>query len=106
MLWLDIEGANYWLGDLNKNREFFNGLLRGVKNTGIKAGVYSSSYQWGQIMGNGFTAGSSLPLWYAHYDNKPNFSDFKPFGGWTKPAIKQYLGDVNLCGVGVDKNWY
>lgn len=28
---------------------------------------------------------SHLPLWYARYDNKQNFDDYKPFGGWIKP---------------------
>ena len=32
---------------------------------------------------------SNRQLWYAHYDNNPSFSDFSPFGGWSKPAIKQ-----------------
>ena len=27
-------------------------------------------------------------LWYPHYDGKPSFEDFTPFGGWTKPAMK------------------
>lgn len=106
MIWLDIEGAGYWHADKNRNREFFNGLIRGIKSAGVKVGVYSSTYQWGSIMGNDFTAGSPYPLWYAHYDNTPNFNDFRPFGGWTKPAIKQYAGDHTLCGVGVDKNFY
>jgi hypothetical protein len=25
----------------------------------------------------------------SHYDNSPSFSDFRLFGGWTRPAIKQ-----------------
>ena len=25
---------------------------------------------------------SQLPLWYAHYDKNPSFSDWQPFGGW------------------------
>ena len=43
---------------------------------------------------------------YAHYDNLPSFSDFTAFGGWSTPAIKQYMGDKTSCGVGVDYNWY
>ena len=43
---------------------------------------------------------------YAHYDNDPSFSDFKPFGGWSKPSIKQYAGDKTVCGAGVDLNFY
>jgi hypothetical protein len=45
-------------------------------------------------------------LWYAHYDNKPDFSDFKTFGGWTSPKVKQYHGTTTECNAGVDKNWY
>lgn len=33
-------------------------------------------------------------------------SDFSPFGGWSSPAIKQYDGTNDLCGFGVDSNWY
>ena len=33
----------------------------------------------------------SLIRRYVHNDTKPSFSDFKPFGGWTKPHLKQYF---------------
>lgn len=49
---------------------------------------------------------SDFPLWYAHYDGIPSFSDFKPFGGWTKPTIKQYKGTSSLCGASVDLNYH
>lgn len=51
-------------------------------------------------------ANSSHVSRYAHYDGKPSFSDFRPFGGWSKPAIKQYAGDKTECGAGVDLNYY
>lgn len=57
-------------------------------------------------MGGGYTGGSAYPLWYAHYDGSASFSDFRPFGGWSHPAIKQYRGDATVCGVGVDLNYY
>ncbi len=57
-------------------------------------------------MGSGYTGGSGHQLWYAHYDNNPSFSDFRSFGGWNKPAIKQYAGDKSVCGAGVDLNYY
>ena len=47
-----------------------------------------------------------MPLWYAHYDNVQAFSDFKPFGGFSKPAMKQYAGDITLCNADIDKNWH
>lgn len=52
------------------------------------------------------TSASSVPLWYAHYDNQETFSDFSPFGGWSRPNIKQYIGDTTACGYGVDISFY
>jgi hypothetical protein len=61
---------------------------------------------WSEIVGRGWTGASSLPIWYPHYDNRPSFSDFQSFGGWSRPSIKQYSDTHSLCGVGVDSNWY
>jgi len=106
MIWLDIEGpGTYWGSDQAANRAFFEDLVAAGKADGVTLGVYTSASQWVPIMGD-YTGGASLPLWYAHYDGNPSFSDFSGFGGWTKPNIKQYRGDVTLCGTGVDYNWY
>lgn len=104
-IWLDIEGKQYWLDSYSANQKFFEELLLAAtahKNVGI----YASEYQWSDIMGSSYTGGSSHQLWYAHYDNDPSFSDFKPFGGWTKPSIKQYAGDASVCGADIDKDSY
>ena len=77
-----------------------------VKKWGKTPGIYTSRYMWQDIMG-GFDKCTSLgnvDLWYAHYDNEPDFGDFRPFGGWTEPKMKQYNGDKYECGVGIDKN--
>lgn len=103
--WFDIEGTQYW-GSSSSNQAFFSSMVSEGRSLGLNMGVYTSASQWDPIMGSGYTGGSSLPLWYAHYDNNPSFSDFSPFGGWTKPNMKQYAGDVTMCGVGVDKDWY
>jgi GH25 family lysozyme M1 (1,4-beta-N-acetylmuramidase) len=64
MLWLDIEGTQYWR-DQAYNRNFFDGLIRGCQAAGVTIGVYTSASQWNPIMGSS-TAGSHYPLWYAH----------------------------------------
>jgi GH25 family lysozyme M1 (1,4-beta-N-acetylmuramidase) len=82
-------------------------VVNRVKSHGKNVGIYASRYMWQSIFGS-FTSCSSVgshPLWYAHYDNSPSFSDFQSFGGWTKPHAKQYQGDTTLCGAGVDKNY-
>jgi len=89
----------------NLDSNFFSGLLNQARAAGANVGVYTSRSQWGPIMGD-WNGGSSAPLWYAHYDGVPNFSDFVPFGGWSHPNIKQYQGTTSMCGAGVDLNWY
>lgn len=104
-IWLDIEGAEYWTGSQESNQKFFRDLLLAA-SIHKRTGVYASQYQWSAIMGDSYTGGSSHQLWYAHYDNDPSFSDFSPFGGWSRPSIKQYSADRSICGAGVDLNYY
>jgi len=106
-VWLDIEGSQYWSTSTTTNQNFFNGLVSQLKTEigSAKIGVYTSSSQWNPIMGSSFHGGSAYPLWYAHYDGVQSFSDFSSFGGWTKPYMKQYAGDLTLCSSGVDENW-
>lgn len=47
-----------------------------------------------------------LPPLFPLRSNNPSFSDWSDFGGWTRPSIKQYQGDITKCGAGVDVNWY
>jgi hypothetical protein len=104
--WLDIEGSQYWTGDTKANQDWYKDLVDACNSTSESCGVYSSSSQWQAIFGStSFSYMSSLPLWYAHYDNKNAFSDFSSFGGWSKPHAKQYQGDVVLCGLGVDMDY-
>jgi GH25 family lysozyme M1 (1,4-beta-N-acetylmuramidase) len=105
MLWLDIEGSQYWSGTPSYNVNFLSAMVQRGRELGVSMGIYSSASQWNPIMG-GSTAFSDLPLWYAHYDMNPSFSDWYSFGGWYKPAIKQYAGDQTFCSAGVDKNYY
>jgi len=105
-VWLDIEGSQYWLGNTASNQNWYKALYDSCATYGVKCGIYSSVSQWSAIFGSTtFSYGASSPLWYAHYDNNPSFSDFAAFAGWSKPYAKQYAGDVSLCSNGVDKNY-
>lgn len=35
-------------------------------------------------------------------NGKPNFNDFKPFGGWNKPIVKLYQTAATVCGADFD----
>lgn len=105
MLWLDIEGPEYWSSTPANNVNFLHGMVNEGNARGVSMGIYTGNSQWSPIMG-GSADFKSMPLWYAHYDNNPSFSDFTPFGGWTKPNIKLYAGTTSMCSASVDKSWY
>jgi hypothetical protein len=87
------------------NRGFYKELVDACKASPVKCGVYSSIYQWSSLFGSSYVYGNDLPMWYAHYDGKPNFSDYKPYGGWVKPVAKQYSGSTSVCKMSVDLNY-
>lgn len=112
MVWIDVEtnpsaGCSWSGHDANSNCQFLTDIINRVKSHGKNVGIYSSTYMWSSIFGAKTACPSvaSYALWYAHYDNSPSFSDFAAFGGWTKPAMKQFAGDTTVCGLDVDKNW-
>ena len=105
IIWLDVE-IYAWNSNLVENQNFIVSIVNQLKTLGQVVGIYTSYYNWQSIVGINWTGCSGLPLWYAHYDNNPSFSDFVAFGGWKTPNIKQYAGDKVICGAGVDLNFY
>lgn len=105
MVWLDIEVAQ-WSTSAAENQNFIAELANALAAKGASIGVYTNLYNWSTIVGSGWSGMSKYPLFYAHYDDNPSFSDFEAFGGWSRPAIKQYNGNVALCSANVDLDWY
>jgi hypothetical protein len=47
MVWLDIEGPQYWHSSQATNRQFYEEMVNAARNTfGKKIGVYTSASQW------------------------------------------------------------
>lgn len=118
MVWIDVEtnpspGCGWALPnatDANATAAasctFMGELVSALKTRGVNVGTYASRDMWTNIMGAGCTVAATTPLWYPHYDGNPSFSDFAPFGGWAKPAVKQFADGPSVCGTGVDHNFY
>jgi len=107
LMWLDIEGPEYWLGSEDANREFMNDLASSSQDIfGDKlGGIYTNKNGWYSLMGE-WDAWGNLPLWWAFWDESASFDNWSPFGGWSKPAIKQYVGDGSECGIDIDMDYY
>jgi hypothetical protein len=64
MWWLDVEIANTWdysSGGDTRNAAVLEGMTEYFTSIGVRGvGLYSTRYQWSQIVGNGVSATSSL----------------------------------------------
>ncbi len=108
-LWLDVEGYSrgFWSTTNKQNNiDFIQRLVNQAVAMGFPdVGIYASPYVWRDITGN-TSVFNSQPLWYAHWDHKPSFSDWDKFhfGGWRDAEMKQYYGGAYACSSGIDKN--
>lgn len=111
-IWIDVEtnnspGCSWASFSSASNCQFLEDLTAQIVKRGKQVGIYASIHMWNTILGSSTACEkfTHFPLWYAHYDGVKAFSDFSPFGGWTKPTYKQYNGTTTLCNTGVDLNW-
>jgi hypothetical protein len=66
--WLDVETGNSWSGtNLTANRAVLEGMTDFFQGIGADVGIYSTSYQWGQIVGSVSDSSNlyTLPSWLA-----------------------------------------
>mmetsp|Transcript_7828 Transcript_7828/g.7690 ORF Transcript_7828/g.7690 Transcript_7828/m.7690 type:complete len:141 (-) Transcript_7828:39-461(-) len=99
-IFIDIE-TYQWSSNVQANQAFITTLANTLKAEQIAdVGIYTSRTEWASIVGLNWSGVSWADLWYYNYDNQANFKDFQPFGGWTKPFMKQYHGlTKNICGI-------
>ena len=57
--WLDVETGNSWLWDKAVNAAELEGMTAYLQGTGAEVGIYSTSYQFGEIVGE-VSPGSNL----------------------------------------------
>jgi hypothetical protein len=88
VLWVDCETYS---DEPGPDRDWLLALSVESDRLGLLAGIYSAAWYWERYMEN-TRALSHLPLWVADYQGGPTLDDFKPFGGWTQAAGKQWSG--------------
>ncbi|RCN40627.1 hypothetical protein ANCCAN_13446 [Ancylostoma caninum] len=112
-VWVQVTDPmpNYWYSNTTLNINFLNSIFYRARQYGLSIGIYTSANEWSQITGNATI--SNAMLWYwsttgggTAYESPANFDDFRPFGGWTTPSVKQFGRVEMVCGVPANKNIY
>jgi len=104
-IWIDVERQGWDLNDKAGNRKFLTEMFNEAPRHGKAVGVYTSSAEWSQIVGNDWTVGAKFPLWWPRWDNKDTLDNFVPFAGWNSCMMKQYFANTNVCGIMIDGNF-
>ncbi|KAF8336948.1 glycoside hydrolase superfamily [Cantharellus anzutake] len=102
-IWLYIENdpsCGTWNYGADGNLQQAQAMVAALRDGGYYFGIYSSPGEWGTIFGSqGVVLDSSIPLWFATYDNDDSSLTLSsPFGGWTTAEGKQY-SDHSASGV-------
>jgi hypothetical protein len=65
--WLDVETENSWSADKAANAADLEGMTDYFESIGADVGIYSTNFQWGQIVGQASADSSlaGLPSWLA-----------------------------------------
>jgi hypothetical protein len=99
-MWLDIEQSPGTVGQKTLVADIQTALATCQAHSSVGCGIYTGSGFWKTYMGN-TNVFSTVPLWYAIYNNKTSLSNWstESFGGWPKPVAKQFATKP-LCGAG------
>ncbi|KAK2762189.1 hypothetical protein FQN54_001198 [Arachnomyces sp. PD_36] len=75
------------------NADYLLQLIQAVLDAGFYPGVYSSFNSWEVVFGSpDFVVDSTVPLWFAHWNELEDTAIELPFGGWNTALAHQYAG--------------
>ncbi|CAB3398697.1 unnamed protein product [Caenorhabditis bovis] len=112
-IWIQVTSPIEWSQSELHRLMFIANMIERIRHHGLNVGVYTSNYDWRLITGDWMKAGDEVMLWYWHViatgvdgETTPTFDDFRPFGGWQKPAVKQFGQFEKVCNVAANRNVY
>lgn len=95
--WLDVETENSWSGDKDANRAVLEGMTDFFQSIDVKGvGIYSTSLQWGRIVGSVSSTSNLYPLpsWLAGARNAYRAAGAclkEPLTGGGKVVLTQFV---------------
>uniref|UniRef100_A0A183FYR3 Glycoside hydrolase n=1 Tax=Heligmosomoides polygyrus TaxID=6339 RepID=A0A183FYR3_HELPZ len=102
-LWIQVTSPDNWSRTLSTNLNFLNSIFSRAGQYGVSIGIYTSSSEWNSIT-DYKKRGNYCRYWNVHGGGVPNetpanFNDFRSFGGWTSPSVKQFAQTEGFCGI-------
>lgn len=112
-IWIQVTSPTNWPNNANSNINFINSIVSRARQSGLTVGIYTSYYDWNQITTGWSNIGNDVLLWYWNVysggvtgETPANFNDFRKFGCWTAPSVKQFAQDETVCGITVNRDVY
>ncbi|KAL6733478.1 hypothetical protein Aduo_004123 [Ancylostoma duodenale] len=110
-MWIKVTSPNDWPLNYTSNINFINSITKQATGYGVAVGIYTSANDWKQIT-NGYSGlNSGIKLWWkdtfgagSSGESPPNFDDFRQFGSWNAPTVKQFSEDYPWCGMTINRN--
>uniref|UniRef100_A0A1I7YJL8 GH26 domain-containing protein n=1 Tax=Steinernema glaseri TaxID=37863 RepID=A0A1I7YJL8_9BILA len=110
-VFLQITSPISWPNNPQKNSAFIADFVNAAARVNVHVAFYTNWYDWEQITGGWVTTPRLLWYWNTLGNGvdaagSDDFTDFRPFGGFTSPyvAVKQYRRNLSGCGVAFNGN--
>ncbi|KAG9391077.1 Glycoside hydrolase, family 25 [Carpediemonas membranifera] len=106
-MWIDVENTALYFSTCAENVAFLHKIIDTLHASWPgRVGMYTSESQWNPIACNSKEF-ADMQLWWPRYDGVESLShNWASFGGWSRPAVKQYRGSVPMCGTTIDEDFY
>uniref|UniRef100_A0A1I7TSM8 Glycoside hydrolase family 25 protein n=1 Tax=Caenorhabditis tropicalis TaxID=1561998 RepID=A0A1I7TSM8_9PELO len=112
-IWIQVTSPTNWPSNANNNVNFINSIVSRARQYGMTVGIYTSYYDWNQITNGWSSIGNDVLLWYwnvlgggVNGETPANFADFRAFGCWTVPSVKQFAQVEQVCQLTVNRDVY
>nr|CDJ84788.1 Glycoside hydrolase domain containing protein [Haemonchus contortus] len=110
-VWIQVTSPVNWYVTSSLNINFINSILSRASQYGLTIGIYTNVNEWNQITGSASISNAMLWYWNTYgsgvsNETPANFNDFRSFGGWTYPSVKQFGQVESVCGITVNRDTY
>ncbi|XGW13085.1 hypothetical protein V3C99_013600 [Haemonchus contortus] len=110
-VWIQVTSPVNWYVTSSLNINFINSILSRASQYGLTIGIYTNVNEWNQITGSASISNAMLWYWNTYgsgvsNETPANFNDFRSFGGWTYPSVKQFGQVESVCGITVNRDIY